>query len=146
MQSPVDYRQSSSDLHHTDHAQMRMGQRGSSERYVAMVLRYGRTVHARGAAYRVIGHKEVARCAELGIDVSEADGVHVLVAPRWLGRDCLSQPRAAQDSPEQASPSRLSLKAGSGELAMHMTLTTSSTSADVIAWLGSPEPEPIKSA
>ncbi len=109
MQSPVDYRQSSSDLPLTDHAQMRMGQRGISERYVAMVLRYGRTVHARGTAYRVIGHKEVARCAELGIDVSEADGVHVLVAPRWLGRDCLSQPRAAQDSPEQASPSRLSL-------------------------------------
>lgn len=81
MQSPADFSQSSSDLPLTDHAQMRMGQRGISERCVAMVLRYGRTVHARGAAYRVIGHKEVARCAELGIDVSEADGVHVLVAP-----------------------------------------------------------------
>jgi len=68
-------------LSQNKHAQMRMGQRGISERFVAMALRYGRTVHARGAAYRVIGHKEVARCAEFGFDISEADGVHVLVAP-----------------------------------------------------------------
>lgn len=74
-------RQSSNDVPFTDHAQMRMGQRGISERCVVMVLRYGRTVHARGTVYRVIGHKEVVRCAERGIDVSDADGVHVLTAP-----------------------------------------------------------------
>ncbi len=55
--------------------------RGSSERCVAMVRRYGRTVHACRVACRVIGRKEVARCAELGIDVFEADSVHVLVVP-----------------------------------------------------------------
>lgn len=80
MQCSADSSKFSTDLPLTDHAQMRMGQRGISERVVAMVLRYGRTMHARGVGYRVIGHKEVVRCAECGIDVSEADGVHVLVA------------------------------------------------------------------
>lgn len=65
----------------TDHAQMRMGQRGISPHAVQLVLSYGRTLHAWGTTYRVIGHKEVVRCAERGIDVAEADGVHVLVAP-----------------------------------------------------------------
>lgn len=73
--------QSSTNLSLTDHAQMRMGQRGISESVVAMVLRHGRTVHARGATYRVVGHKEVARGAERGIDLADADGVHVLLAP-----------------------------------------------------------------
>lgn len=72
--------QSSPDVPLTDHALMRMGQRGISERVVDMVLRHGRTVHARGATYRVVGHKEVSRCADRGIDLAEADGVHVLLA------------------------------------------------------------------
>lgn len=62
-------RQTSTDQPLTDHAQMRMGQRGISEKIVALVLLHGRTVHARGATYRVIGHKEVSRCALRGISV-----------------------------------------------------------------------------
>ncbi|MDP3537965.1 MAG: DUF4258 domain-containing protein [Azonexus sp.] len=73
-------RQTSTDQPLTDHAQMRMGQRGITEKVVALVLLHGRTVHARGATYRVIGHKEVSRCAQRGIDLTDADGVHVLLA------------------------------------------------------------------
>jgi hypothetical protein len=73
-------RKSSTDQPLTDHAQMRMGQRGISENVVELVLLHGRTVHARGATYRVIGHKEVSRCAKRGLDLSDADGVHVLIA------------------------------------------------------------------
>lgn len=80
MHQSADSSQSSPDVPLTDHAQMRMGQRGISERVVDMVLRHGRTVHARGATYRVVGHKEVSRCADRGIDLAEADGVHVLLA------------------------------------------------------------------
>lgn len=80
MHQSVGTRQSSIDQPISDHALMRMGQRGISEKIVALVLRHGRTVHARGATYRVIGHKEVSRCAQQGIDLTDADGVHVLLA------------------------------------------------------------------
>lgn len=80
MHQPAATRQFPTDLPLTDHAQMRMNQRGISETVVAMVLRYGRTVHARGATYRVIGHKEVSRFAERGINLRDADGIHVLLA------------------------------------------------------------------
>lgn len=63
----------------THHAEIRMQQRGIPERLVEAVLRYGRTIHARGLSYRVIGHKEVARYAREGIDLSDAEGIHVLL-------------------------------------------------------------------
>ena len=80
MHQPADTPQSSTSMPLTDHAQMRMGQRGISEAVVAMVLRHGRTVHARGTTYRVVGHKEVSRGAERWVDLTDADGVHVLLA------------------------------------------------------------------
>ena len=75
-----DFREVSTDHPLTDHARMRMAQRGVSPCAVELVLRYGRTLHARGTTYRVIGHKEVLQCAERGVDLAEADGVHVLLA------------------------------------------------------------------
>jgi hypothetical protein len=69
-------------IHHpgiTTHAAVRMQQRGISPALVEAVLEYGRTVHARGLTFRVIGRKEVARYTDLGLDLSRAEGVHVLV-------------------------------------------------------------------
>jgi hypothetical protein len=63
----------------THHAELRMQQRGIPERLVEVVLRYGRTLHARSLCFRVIGHKEMARYAREGIDLADAKGIHVLV-------------------------------------------------------------------
>ena len=63
----------------THHAALRMQQRGISPRLIELALRYGRTVNSRGVSYRIVGHKEVQRFARDGIDLSKADGVHVLV-------------------------------------------------------------------
>ena len=63
----------------TLHAALRMQQRGISPRLIALALRYGRTIHSRGLSYRIIGHKEVERFIRDGIDLSQADGVHVLI-------------------------------------------------------------------
>lgn len=61
------------------HAALRMQQRGISAHVVELVLRYGRVIYSRGLAFRVVGRKEVQRYAALGIDLSDAAGVHVLV-------------------------------------------------------------------
>lgn len=63
----------------TNHAGLRMQQRHISSRLVDAVIRYGRTIHARGATYKVIGHKEVERFASRGIDLREADGIQVII-------------------------------------------------------------------
>lgn len=61
------------------HAWQRMRQRGIAPALVEQVLRYGRTIHARGLLFCVIGRKEVDHFAARGIDLRAADGVHVLV-------------------------------------------------------------------
>jgi len=63
----------------TAHAALRMQQRGISTDLLELVLRYGRTLYERGLSFRVIGHKEVERYGREGVDVSRAEGVHVLV-------------------------------------------------------------------
>jgi hypothetical protein len=63
----------------TAHAELRMQQRGISTALLQLVLRYGRTLHERGLSFRVIGHKEVERYAREGVNLSRAEGVHVLV-------------------------------------------------------------------
>jgi len=63
----------------TSHANLRMQQRGIAGHLVEEVLTYGRIIHARGLTFRVIGKKEVTRFAPKGIDLSHAEGIHVLV-------------------------------------------------------------------
>jgi hypothetical protein len=63
----------------THHAEIRMQQRGISEHLVETVLHYGRTIHARGLSFRVIGHKEVVHYAREGVDLTNAEGIHVLL-------------------------------------------------------------------
>lgn len=62
------------------HAAQRAQQRRISREMLALVLTYGRTVHARGTTFRVIGRKEVERFGPLGVDLRRAEGVHALLA------------------------------------------------------------------
>ncbi len=63
----------------TLHATLRMQQRGIPGHLVEEVLTYGRIIHSRGVTFRVVGKKEVARFAQKGIDLSHAEGIHVLM-------------------------------------------------------------------
>mgnify|MGYP003382060797 FL=1 len=63
----------------TSHAAVRMQQRGITEDLVEAVLKFGRCVHARGLTFRVVGRREVEHYAHRGLDLSRAEGVHVLV-------------------------------------------------------------------
>lgn len=63
----------------TSHAALRMQQRGIPATLINEVLTYGRAIHAKGVTFRVIGKKEVTHFAQRGIDLSQAEGVHVLL-------------------------------------------------------------------
>jgi hypothetical protein len=64
----------------TQHAALRMQQRGIAAESLNQVLEYGRRIHAKGMLFRVVGHKEVARYATHGVDLTHVQGVHALVS------------------------------------------------------------------
>lgn len=64
----------------TNHAAIRMQQRGISTVALQTVLHYGRHMHAKGLTYYVLGHKEVGLYAEHGVNLSNFEGLQVLVA------------------------------------------------------------------
>lgn len=64
----------------TQHACTRMQQRGIRKADVALVLRYGRRIHAKGVEFYVVGHKDVARWAGLGIQIPHLAGIQVLTS------------------------------------------------------------------
>ncbi len=64
----------------TNHAALRMQQRGISSTALLAALEYGRRIHAKGLTYHVLGHKEVAFHAERGVNLSDFEGLQVLVS------------------------------------------------------------------
>lgn len=67
------------DAQYTHHAVRRMNARALDPQVIELVQQYGRQLNARGAVYCVVGKKELKRFADT-IDLSAADGVHVLVS------------------------------------------------------------------
>ncbi len=65
----------------TDHASLRMSQRGIRRDQLAAVLRFGRCCHTRGARFFVVGRKEVQRYARQGLDLRPIENLQVLMAP-----------------------------------------------------------------
>lgn len=70
----------SSSLQLTHHASLRSQQRSISLPTIDLVTTYGRKIHARGATFMVVGRKEVDRYKDKRIDLSKAQGVHVLLS------------------------------------------------------------------
>ena len=64
----------------TDHAAIRMQQRGISRSALQTVLDFGRRIHAKGLTFYVVGRKEVALYADRGVNLSNFEGLQVLVA------------------------------------------------------------------
>ncbi len=65
----------------TEHARLRMSQRGIRRGDLAEVLNLGCCRHTRGARYYFIGRKEVRRYACQGLDVRRLENLQVLLAP-----------------------------------------------------------------
>lgn len=63
----------------THHAVLRSQQRSISLPTIDLVTIYGRKIRARGATFMVVGRKEVDKYKDKGIDLSKAEGVHVLL-------------------------------------------------------------------
>ncbi|WP_256354494.1 MULTISPECIES: DUF4258 domain-containing protein [unclassified Variovorax] len=64
----------------TKHASTRMQQRGIGLDDIDAALTYGRTIHAKGVTFFVIGRKEVQKFSAQGIDLAAAAGIQVLVS------------------------------------------------------------------
>ena len=64
----------------TKHASTRMQQRGIGLGDIDAALTYGRTIHAKGVTFFVIGHKEVRKFSAQGIDLDAVAGIQVLVS------------------------------------------------------------------
>lgn len=65
----------------TNHALMRMGERGIPTHAVEAALRHGRVYHVRGAEIYVIGRKDVLRHQRSGIDLAAYEGTQVVCVP-----------------------------------------------------------------
>ena len=63
----------------TNHAAIRMQQRGISRAALQAVLDFGRRIHAKGLTFYVVGRKEVERQAMQGRNISGLSGLQVLV-------------------------------------------------------------------
>ncbi|NCA70990.1 MAG: DUF4258 domain-containing protein [Sphingobacteriia bacterium] len=65
----------------TEHARLRMSQRGIGQDDVGAVLRLGRCQHSRGARFYFVGCKEVQRYAQQGLNIRRLENLQVLLAP-----------------------------------------------------------------
>jgi len=63
----------------SQHAEIRMQQRGIRRTDIQLAVQYGRRIHAKGLTYYVVGRKEVERQAILGRNISSLAGLQVLV-------------------------------------------------------------------
>jgi len=65
----------------TQHAEERMYSRGLSRVAIKAGLKWGRTVHVRGAAIHAIGRREGSLAARKGVDLSRLAGLQVVCHP-----------------------------------------------------------------
>ncbi len=65
-------------LYKTTHALTRMAQRGFNDQQIALVLKYGRVIYAKGVVFYVVGRKEVAFFAKKGIDLRDVEAIQLL--------------------------------------------------------------------
>lgn len=63
----------------SQHAEVRMQQRGIRRTDIELAVQYGRRIHAKGLTYYVVGRKEVERQAMQGRNISSLAGLQVLV-------------------------------------------------------------------
>jgi hypothetical protein len=82
VEDPVQEDRSSQNL--SEHALERMQQRGISHQAVFQTIAFGRIGRGRGATIYAIGKKEITEFAKDGIDLSQYEGVHVVMSRRGI--------------------------------------------------------------
>ena len=67
-----------------NHALTRMAQRGFNDDQIALVLKYGRVIYAKGIVFFVVGRKEVAFFAKQGVDLRAVEAIQLLTKPNGV--------------------------------------------------------------
>jgi hypothetical protein len=62
----------------TDHAGLRMQQRGLTMQNIEQVISYGRCIHAPSSVTFFVGRKEVERMMAVGVDLRDCKNLHVV--------------------------------------------------------------------
>jgi hypothetical protein len=68
-------------LTNSQHAQIREGQRGISQKQVVLAYQYGRVIHSRRAVYHVIGNKEIEKYGSLEPELKTMNGIQLVISP-----------------------------------------------------------------
>ncbi len=68
------------ELTNSQHAQIREGQRGISQKQVVLAYQYGRVIHSRRAVYHVIGNKEIEKYGSIEPELKVMNGVQLVMS------------------------------------------------------------------
>jgi hypothetical protein len=68
------------ELTNSQHAQIREGQRGISQKQVVLAFKYGRVIHARRAVYHVIGKKEIDKYVSIEPELKNMNGIQLVMS------------------------------------------------------------------
>jgi len=68
------------ELTNSQHAQIREGQRGISQKQVLLAYQFGRVIHSRRAVYHVIGNKEIEKYGSIEPELKAMNGVQLVMS------------------------------------------------------------------
>lgn len=68
------------ELTNSQHAQIREGQRGISQKQVVLAYQYGRVIHSRRAIYHVIGNKEIEKYGSVEPELKAMNGIQLVTS------------------------------------------------------------------
>ena len=91
----------------SEHALERMQQRGISHEAVFQTIAFGRISRGRGATIYAIGKKEITEFAEDGIDLSDYEGVHVVMTRRGTVSTVYRNLSVPKLKPKKKMPERI---------------------------------------
>ncbi len=91
----------------SEHALERMQQRGISHKAVFKTIAFGRISRGRGATIYAIGKKEIAEFAKDGIDLSDYEGVHVVMTRRGTVSTVYRNADMPKLKPKKRMPQRI---------------------------------------
>jgi hypothetical protein len=69
-----------SGLTNSQHAQMREGQRGISQKQVVLAYQYGRVIHSMRAVHHVIGNKEIEKYDSVEPELNAMNGIQLVTS------------------------------------------------------------------
>ena len=72
------------EMTNSQHAKVREGQRGISQKQIILAFNYGRVINARRAVYHVVGNKEIAKYGSIEPELKEMNGIQLVMSANGM--------------------------------------------------------------